>query len=51
MAKPWGYKNNSGKKFTVQSQRDLQYKAKQDEKEESKMARKEVLLKQVGGYI
>ena len=44
-AKPWGYKNNGGKKFTSQSKRDLNYE--QDEKEERKQARTELLLKQV----
>ena len=44
-ANPWGYRNNGGKKFTSQSKRDPNYE--QHEKEERKLARTEVLLKQV----
>lgn len=46
-AKPWGYKNQGGKKFTAQSKRDPYYEARQEQKEERKQARKELLLKQV----
>lgn len=41
-AKPWGYTNNGGKKFTVQSKRDPNYEAQQDIKEERKQARTEL---------
>jgi hypothetical protein len=37
-AKTWGYTNNGGKKFTVQSKRDPNYEAQQDIKEERKQA-------------
>ena len=50
-AKPWGYKNQGGKKFTAQSKRDPYYEARQEQKEERKQARKELLLKQVNMMI
>lgn len=45
--KPWGWKNQTGKKFTGQSKRDPHFEEKQEEKIVRAQARKEQLLRQV----
>lgn len=45
--KPWGWKNQGGKKFTSQSKRDPYYDDQKEEKVVRAQARKEQLLKQV----
>lgn len=45
--KPWGWKNQVGKKFTAQSKRDPHHTEHQEERIVRTQARKDLLLKQV----